>query len=487
VGRARVLVVVPVCVLRTARPSYPTITRDFLLAHTSHYCGRWSQYSCSGSNGFCYPYLCQDSSGNTICSTSPCSVSECSRGEYLSSGSCYECDRGQYQSSTQHTYRSCDWCPSGRTSNVGSSSCYSTPAPSPSPSPSYDAGGCSTLGGHDSDALLGGRVEASIPGVGSCFFDNQSDLENALRRAGEDLEDAVCDYLSQVGCLAHPECCGPLETCEQPEVDTGSFGEMLTTGAQSMLGTCELSIAKLFGFVIVPILVICGVVVCCCMKKSTKAKDPQVALPAATTTPAPAFAPPPAIATTKTMPLVPTNPVSTSHVAIAIAEPSPASPAAFGSGTNLQAELSLLKMPELRKRAQEAGISEDAVEVRILSDADSDRPRSVPHARSLEDQLIAVPAADTTTRQEARDQDEPKQAVIALIVNAGQSKVEAAAREAATLRAVKAELQQLKMPDLRKRAAVAGASAEAIEDARDGDDPKADMIELILAHQSSQP
>jgi hypothetical protein len=144
-------------------------------------------------------------------------------------------------------------------------------------------------------------------------------------------------------------------------------------------------------------------------------------------------------------------------------------------------------MPELRKRAQEAGISEDAVEVRILSDADSDRPRSVPHARSLEDQLIAVPAADTTTRQEARDQDEPKQAVIALIVNAGQSKVEAAAREAATLRAVKAELQQLKMPDLRKRAAVAGASAEAIEDARDGDDPKADMIELILAHQSSQP
>ena len=74
-----------------------------------------------------------------------------------------------------------------------------------------------------------------------------------------------------------------------------------------------------------------------------------------------------------------------------------------------------------------------------------------------------------------------------LIVNASQARVEALAREAATLRAVKVELQQLKMPDLRKRAAAAGASAEAIEDARDGDDPKADMIELILAHQSSQP
>jgi hypothetical protein len=92
-----------------------------------------------------------------------------------------------------------------------------------------------------------------------------------------------------------------------------------------------------------------------------------------------------------------------------------------------------------------------------------------------------------TMWQEARDQDEPKPAVISLLVNAGQAKVEAAAREAATLRAAKAELQQLKMPDLRKRAAAAGASAEAIEDARDGDDRKADTIELILAHQSSQP
>jgi hypothetical protein len=197
----------------------------------------------------------------------------------------------------------------------------------------------------------------------------------------------VCDYLSEVGCLAHPECCGLLETCEQPEVDTSSFGEMLTTGAQSMLGTCELNIGKLFGIVIAPILVICGVITCCCMKNN-KAKDPQVALPGATTTPAPT------VAATKTMPLVPTNPISTSHVAITIAEPAMAPPAAVGSGTNLQAELSLLKMPELRKRAQEAGISEDAVEVRILSDGD--RPRPVSHARSLEDQLIAVPAAHTT-------------------------------------------------------------------------------------------
>ena len=90
-------------------------------------------------------------------------------------------------------------------------------------------------------------------------------------------------------------------------------------------------------------------------------------------------------------------------------------------------------------------------------------------------------------RQEARDSDEPKEAIIALIVNASEAKAVAAARGAATLRAVEAELQQLKLPDLRKRAAAAGASADAIEDARDGDDPKTALIALILAHQSSQP
>ena len=52
-----------------------------------------------------------------------------------------------------------------------------------------------------------------------------------------------------------------------------------------------------------------------------------------------------------------------------------------------------------------------------------------------------------------------------------------------------AELEQLKLPELRKRAAAAGASPDAIEDARDGDHPKAEIIALILAtgQQSAQP
>ena len=114
-------------------------------------------------------------------------------------------------------------------------------------------------------------------------------------------------------------------------------------------------------------------------------------------------------------------------------------------------------MPELRKRAVAAGISKDDIE-------------------------------------EARDADEPKKDMIALIVaatprNQGATRADVIARQAASQRALKAELQQLKMPELRKRAAAAGISKDDIEDARDADEPKGAMISLILsAHASaSQP
>ncbi len=46
---------------------------------------------------------------------------------------------------------------------------------------------------------------------------------------------------------------------------------------------------------------------------------------------------------------------------------------------------------------------------------------------------------------------------------------------------LQAELQQLKMPELRKRAAAAGISKDDIEDARDADEPKQAMISLMLS------
>lgn len=105
--------------------------------------------------------------------------------------------------------------------------------------------------------------------------------------------------------------------------------------------------------------------------------------------------------------------------------------------SSLDLELQQLKLPELRKRAAAAGVSQDAIE-------------------------------------EARDNDEPKLAIIALIKAT-------VARNEAKQRAQAAELQQLKLPELRKRAVAAGVDLDALEEARDSDEPKQAIIGLILA------
>jgi len=95
----------------------------------------------------------------------------------------------------------------------------------------------------------------------------------------------------------------------------------------------------------------------------------------------------------------------------------------------------------------------------------------------------------------ARDGDgatgQPKADVIALTVAASGKPAtirdidHVAARQAAMRRALTQELQQLKMPELRKRAVAASVPDSAIEEARDGDgatgQPKADVIALIVA------
>eukprot|EP01047_Picozoa_sp_COSAG01_P002187 COSAG01_NODE_56_length_31088_cov_39.354771_23_plen_182_part_00 len=68
--------------------------------------------------------------------------------------------------------------------------------------------------------------------------------------------------------------------------------------------------------------------------------------------------------------------------------------------------------------------------------------------------------------EDARDSDDPKGELIALI--------NAAAPPA---------LNTMSIRDLRQRAASAGVAAQQIEDARDGDDPKSELIALI----SGQP
>ena len=96
---------------------------------------------------------------------------------------------------------------------------------------------------------------------------------------------------------------------------------------------------------------------------------------------------------------------------------------------------------------------------------------------------LAVPAATGSTVRElrvqaaaagvppdaiedARDADDPKATLLALI---------------AAAKPDPAALQGLNLKDLRAKAAAAGVPANQIEDARDGDDPKQELIALIMA------
>ena len=75
---------------------------------------------------------------------------------------------------------------------------------------------------------------------------------------------------------------------------------------------------------------------------------------------------------------------------------------------------------------------------------------------------------------DADDADDVKQAVIALIVD------RAGAAHDEAQQALHAELQAMKVSALKKRAAEAEVDAEAIADADDADDPKAEVIRLIV-------
>ena len=97
-----------------------------------------------------------------------------------------------------------------------------------------------------------------------------------------------------------------------------------------------------------------------------------------------------------------------------------------------------------------------------------------------EAQLVGV---DMAQIDEAVDEaDEPRVALVELILAATAAKV---SEEAA---AVRAELAQLKIGALRKRAKAVGADMEQVEEAIDEeDDPKAAVIELIVKAAAGLP
>ena len=82
---------------------------------------------------------------------------------------------------------------------------------------------------------------------------------------------------------------------------------------------------------------------------------------------------------------------------------------------------------------------------------------------------------DADSLEDAMDNDDPKQAVIELLVQ--QASSDAGAEQDALRR----ELSGLRLKELRARAKVAEVSADDLLEAADADDPKAATIELLLS------
>ena len=122
------------------------------------------------------------------------------------------------------------------------------------------------------------------------------------------------------------------------------------------------------------------------------------------------------------------------------------SPSSDKRSDQLRAELSAMKLSQLRKRAAGDGVDEEAMEA-------------------------------------AADGDSEKAELIDLIVQTNASAAEAAAG----LAELRAELSDLKLSQLRKRAAAGGIDEEAMEEAADGDDEKTTLIDLLLALRAPPP
>ena len=175
----------------------------------------------------------------------------------------------------------------------------------------------------------------------------------------------------------------------------------------------------------------------------------------------------------------------------------------------LRHELEGLRLKELRNKAKELGMSEDTVEDAL----DADDPKAAVIVLILNASQVAEDAASQFAQHEvallselqglrlkelrkrardadidgellddATDADDPKAAVIALLM--AQCKLPDVDDGEAALRT---ELQGLLPKELRGRAKAAGIDADDLDDAVDSDDPKAALIQLLLAHGSSSP
>eukprot|EP01052_Picozoa_sp_SAG31_P018719 SAG31_NODE_1338_length_8731_cov_14.189643_1_plen_1748_part_10 len=170
--------------------------------------------------------------------------------------------------------------------------------------------------------------------------------------------------------------------------------------------------------------------------------------------------------------------------------------------TALRQELEGLRLKELRTRAREAGVDADELEEAI--DADDPKAAVIALLMAYDEASAPVSGNDAALRQEleglrlkelrrrareagidadeledAIDADDPKAAVIELLM----SHVETSAPEVDNDTALRQELEGLRLKELRKRAIENGLDADELEEAIDADDPKAAVIQLLLAHE----
>jgi hypothetical protein len=127
----------------------------------------------------------------------------------------------------------------------------------------------------------------------------------------------------------------------------------------------------------------------------------------------------------------------------------PAGGLSFGTELEaLRAELTPMRMSVLKKRALAAGVNEEAIE-------------------------------------EAMDAEEPKEAVLALLLELHRKDLTAVAADTgaeaeAELEALRAELTPMKMSHLTKRALAAGVDGEILDDVHDATDPKDELVSILV-------
>jgi hypothetical protein len=165
----------------------------------------------------------------------------------------------------------------------------------------------------------------------------------------------------------------------------------------------------------------------------------------------------------------PTNSREAATVATASAES--VSQTRYGNVTTARLAKSVgeLRKPYLPTRSKETGADHDSQHHQAMLAA--------LNVRQLRQRATSV-GVDAAAIEHARDSDDPKAAIIALIVARAQSKETGADHDSQHHQAM---LAALNVGQLRQRATSVGVDAAAIEHARDSDDPKAAIIALIVA------